>query len=146
MYRYRRAQIALEKGEEDLAREALKRRKSYAVSISLIWYHSLINSNIIESFCIAIDEHILDILVSHLSYYMLISLVGVCCYKDIVNWFLHSHCSENFLSLVFLHLVSNVQFPSSVCFGNFFLLQTKHTWISMSYSFHVYCPFIRIFV
>lgn len=29
---YRRAQLALGKGEEDLAREALKRRKSYAVS------------------------------------------------------------------------------------------------------------------
>uniref|UniRef100_A0A7N2MWE2 Uncharacterized protein n=1 Tax=Quercus lobata TaxID=97700 RepID=A0A7N2MWE2_QUELO len=27
---YRRAQLALQKGEEDLAREALKRRKSYA--------------------------------------------------------------------------------------------------------------------
>lgn len=31
-YRYRKAQFALEKGDEDLAREALKRRKSYAVS------------------------------------------------------------------------------------------------------------------
>jgi hypothetical protein len=31
-YRYRKAQFALQKGEEDLAREALKRRKSYAVS------------------------------------------------------------------------------------------------------------------
>jgi len=30
-YRYRKAQVALQKGEEDLAREALKRRKSYAV-------------------------------------------------------------------------------------------------------------------
>lgn len=30
-YRYRKAQLALQKGEEDLAREALKRRKSYAV-------------------------------------------------------------------------------------------------------------------
>lgn len=30
--RYRKAQLALQKGEEDLAREALKRRKSYAVS------------------------------------------------------------------------------------------------------------------
>jgi hypothetical protein len=33
MCRYRRAQLALQKGDEDLAREALKRRKSYAVSI-----------------------------------------------------------------------------------------------------------------
>ena len=32
LYRYRKAQLALQKGEEDLAREALKRRKSYAVS------------------------------------------------------------------------------------------------------------------
>lgn len=32
-YRYRKAQLALEKGDEDLAREALKRRKSYAVSL-----------------------------------------------------------------------------------------------------------------
>lgn len=31
-YRYHKAQFALEKGDEDLAREALKRRKSYAVS------------------------------------------------------------------------------------------------------------------
>lgn len=31
-HRYRRAQLALGKGNEDLAREALKRRKSYAVS------------------------------------------------------------------------------------------------------------------
>ena len=31
-YRYRKAQFALEKGDEDLAREALKRRKSNAVS------------------------------------------------------------------------------------------------------------------
>ncbi|KAL5703970.1 Membrane-associated protein vipp1 [Ranunculus cassubicifolius] len=31
---YRRAQLALEKGEEDLAREALKRRKSYADNAS----------------------------------------------------------------------------------------------------------------
>jgi len=30
--RYRKAQLALQKGEEDLAREALKRRKTYAVS------------------------------------------------------------------------------------------------------------------
>lgn len=30
--RYKRAQLALGKGDEDLAREALKRRKSYAVS------------------------------------------------------------------------------------------------------------------
>lgn len=34
-YRYRKAQFALQKGEEDLAREALKRRKSYAVSFHL---------------------------------------------------------------------------------------------------------------
>ncbi|KAJ0092411.1 hypothetical protein Patl1_26640 [Pistacia atlantica] len=32
---YRKAQLALQKGEEDLAREALKRRKSYAVSCHL---------------------------------------------------------------------------------------------------------------
>lgn len=32
-YRYRKAQLALEKGDEDLAREALKRRKSNAVSL-----------------------------------------------------------------------------------------------------------------
>lgn len=32
--RYRRAQLALGKGDEDLAREALKRRKAYAVSLS----------------------------------------------------------------------------------------------------------------
>jgi hypothetical protein len=32
IFRYRRAQLALQKGDEDLAREALKRRKSYAVS------------------------------------------------------------------------------------------------------------------
>jgi phage shock protein A len=31
--RYRRAQLALQKGDEDLAREALKRRKSYAVCV-----------------------------------------------------------------------------------------------------------------
>uniref|UniRef100_A0A453G7C5 Membrane-associated 30 kDa protein, chloroplastic n=1 Tax=Aegilops tauschii subsp. strangulata TaxID=200361 RepID=A0A453G7C5_AEGTS len=31
---YRRAQLALQKGEEDLAREALKRRKSYAENAS----------------------------------------------------------------------------------------------------------------
>lgn len=31
--RYRKAQLALQKGEEDLAREALKRRKSFAVSL-----------------------------------------------------------------------------------------------------------------
>lgn len=31
-FRYRRAQLALQKGDEDLACEALKRRKSYAVS------------------------------------------------------------------------------------------------------------------
>nr|ACF79664.1 unknown [Zea mays] len=30
---YRRAQLALQKGDEDLAREALKRRKSYAVCV-----------------------------------------------------------------------------------------------------------------
>lgn len=35
--RYRKAQFALGKGDEDLAREALKRRKSYAVSC----HHSL---------------------------------------------------------------------------------------------------------
>uniref|UniRef100_A0A453G7C0 Uncharacterized protein n=1 Tax=Aegilops tauschii subsp. strangulata TaxID=200361 RepID=A0A453G7C0_AEGTS len=33
-FRYRRAQLALQKGEEDLAREALKRRKSYAENAS----------------------------------------------------------------------------------------------------------------
>lgn len=31
--RYKRAQLALSKGDEDLAKEALKRRKSYAVRI-----------------------------------------------------------------------------------------------------------------
>ncbi|XP_057472183.1 probable membrane-associated 30 kDa protein, chloroplastic isoform X2 [Actinidia eriantha] len=31
---YRRVQLALGKGEEDLAREALKRRKAYAVNLS----------------------------------------------------------------------------------------------------------------
>ena len=34
-HRYGRAQLALSKGDEDLAREALKRRKSYAVSTFL---------------------------------------------------------------------------------------------------------------
>lgn len=34
LIRYKRAQLALGKGDEDLAREALKRRKSYAVSLS----------------------------------------------------------------------------------------------------------------
>lgn len=34
--RFRRAQLALQRGEEDLAREALKRRKSYAVRYD-IW-------------------------------------------------------------------------------------------------------------
>lgn len=34
-HRYRRAQLALGKGDEDLAREALKRRKSYAVNAFL---------------------------------------------------------------------------------------------------------------
>ncbi|KAK8999465.1 hypothetical protein V6N11_070629 [Hibiscus sabdariffa] len=33
---YRKAQLALQKGEEDLAREALKRRKSFAVCIGII--------------------------------------------------------------------------------------------------------------
>ena len=31
---YRRAELALNKGDDDLAREALKRRKAYAVSLS----------------------------------------------------------------------------------------------------------------
>jgi phage shock protein A len=35
--RYRRAQLALQKGDEELAREALKRRKSYAVGTILIY-------------------------------------------------------------------------------------------------------------
>lgn len=39
-YRYRKAQLALEKGEEDLAREALKRRKSNAVSPSSQHFHN----------------------------------------------------------------------------------------------------------
>lgn len=34
--RYRKAQLALQKGEEDLAREALKRRKSYAVNSQFV--------------------------------------------------------------------------------------------------------------
>ncbi|KAG6769770.1 hypothetical protein POTOM_025432 [Populus tomentosa] len=33
---YRKAQLALQKGEEDLAREALKRRKTYAVSLMFL--------------------------------------------------------------------------------------------------------------
>lgn len=33
---YRRAELALNKGDDDLAREALKRRKAYAVSLQLI--------------------------------------------------------------------------------------------------------------
>jgi len=41
-YRYRKAQLALQKGEEDLAREALKRRKSYAVHSQFVEYILLI--------------------------------------------------------------------------------------------------------
>lgn len=36
--RYRKAQFALGKGDEDLAREALKRRKSFAVSVILYFF------------------------------------------------------------------------------------------------------------
>ncbi|KMS98265.1 hypothetical protein BVRB_4g094140 [Beta vulgaris subsp. vulgaris] len=36
---YKRAQLALSKGDEELAREALKRRKSYAVSFIYVINH-----------------------------------------------------------------------------------------------------------
>jgi hypothetical protein len=39
--RYGRAQLALQKGEEDLAREALKRRKSYAVRTHFVQFFLL---------------------------------------------------------------------------------------------------------
>lgn len=48
LYRYRKAQLALQKGEEDLAREALKRRKSYAVSAN-VYTNNLLYSLIIIS-------------------------------------------------------------------------------------------------
>lgn len=38
---YRRAQLALEKGEESLAREALKRRKTFAVGDLVFLYRHL---------------------------------------------------------------------------------------------------------
>jgi hypothetical protein len=51
--RYRKAQLALQKGEEDLAREALKRRKTYAVS-SMFLKETMWCLNLsISSFCFA---------------------------------------------------------------------------------------------
>ncbi|XXG44920.1 hypothetical protein AAC387_Pa02g0149 [Persea americana] len=46
---YRRAQIALEKGEEDLAREALKRRKSYADNASTLKAQFDQQKNVVEN-------------------------------------------------------------------------------------------------
>ncbi|EHA8588739.1 membrane-associated 30 kDa protein, chloroplastic [Cocos nucifera] len=50
---YRRAQLALAKGDEDLAREALKRRKSYAVGMVLLQpllQRQVVQDEIIEAF------------------------------------------------------------------------------------------------